>query len=138
MKSQVNGGKPGPIVPRVTAGEPTFSPWSLNQLTLKFRVAVVPTVTFPKSRMVSLAGVNDTALAGETVRGKHIASVAAASAAMAVFDFMIVWPGGGKVFPDCRMMGGSSTARVQPVNSHMGCTFWTSGNLFWTTDVTGP
>jgi len=67
--TQVNGGKPGGIVLPVTAGEPTFSPGSLNQVTLKFRVLVLPTVTFPKSRMVPLAGVNDTALAGETVRG---------------------------------------------------------------------
>ena len=42
---------------------------ALTQVTPKFRVSVVPTVTFPKSRMVPLAGSNDVALAGETVRG---------------------------------------------------------------------
>ena len=48
---------------------PKFSPEPFDQVTLKSRVSVVPTVTSPKSMMVPLAGLNDMALAGETVRG---------------------------------------------------------------------
>ena len=68
VKFKLNGAGEAPAN---TLGEPPgkTSPGSSDQVTLKDRVAVVFTGTFPKSRMVPLAGVNDTALAGETVRG---------------------------------------------------------------------
>jgi hypothetical protein len=74
-----------------------FSPGPFDQVTLKFRVSAVCTVTFPKSRMVPLAGVNDMALAGETVRGsappmlRNTEDAAATSAALS-FDFMMSTP----------------------------------------------